>query len=83
MACLVNVTLIDDSESEGEDPEQFQLILQAPVTTPRGQEVIIDPGTVLVTIYDDDGKIYLYMQIQCTDSFSKSINVSFTYNVEK
>ena len=57
MACLGNVTLIDDSESEGEDPEQFQLILQAPATTMRGQEVIINPETALVTIYDDDGKI--------------------------
>ena len=59
MACLVNVTLIDDSESEGEDPEQFQLILQAPGTTLRGQKVNIDPRTALVTIYDDDGKIYM------------------------
>jgi hypothetical protein len=57
MACLGNVSLIDDSQSEAGGPERFQLSLRAPASTPRGQEVIIDPGDTLVTIYDDDGKI--------------------------
>ena len=56
MTCLGNISLIDDDESEAGSPERFQLSLQVPPRTPRGQRVFIDPNTTQVVIFDDDGK---------------------------
>ena len=58
VVCLGNVTLINDKISENDSPELFQLSLQAPPTTQRGQSVHISPDTVQVAIYDDDGKTF-------------------------